>query len=237
MKGDRFEVREVQSMNTKYAFIARDNGSGWVLTNYETRDGNTIHPQELAKKAGFDYYESAWTIGGNKFPDLVESAGFQVLKYTPPKDKNDTAVLVFSLPGPANPTKEMRVGISEGTVVFDPVHDWRIVKYEYSLAGSKSPQGLIRGSIDYRDDGIIHRIHHTFQFGEKYTKTIELTTDSAVEGAIPESEFSLTAYGMPEPTGDKSITTPRSNSYLYLILIALLFAVMGYAYTRLRRKG
>jgi hypothetical protein len=229
VKGDRAQEREVQATNSRYSFIAKNHGSGWVLTTFNESPDSSGSIRQKAKQLGYNYLDSAWGVGGHSFPEVLDNPGFKLIQFlNVGADTGGPAQLVFSVPPPANPRLALQVGIEKGTVEFDRCNNWRINKAEFQMPASMSG-GVISSTIQYRtQDGLIARYEQKSSFGAKFQNTVVFTTDSVEIRDVPESEFSLSAYGLPEPAGvtwEKTKTpTPM---YQWLLLAGGILALIS----------
>ncbi len=233
--GDRLEYKQVQAANSRYTFAAIDRGSGWVLTGFDNSTEQAPRVRESAKKLGFNYLDLAWTVGGHPFPEAFETPGFKVIdfKATDP-DPGDPAVLTFSVPMSASPSKDLKVGVDAGKVEFDRKGNWRITKYEYKLPAAMGG-GLVSGTVQYRtQDGLIDRIEQTSNLSKKYQDKTVISTDSIDFRDIPEREFSLSAYGLPEPEG---VTLEKPTPvYVWILAAAGGLGVLAWLFRWLARR-
>jgi hypothetical protein len=202
IKSDRLEYKEVQATNSRYAFVAKDEGAGWLFSSMdESRErAGLIHM--AAKKLAIDYLDLAWTVGGHTFPEILDAPGFKLIKYQASvANQPNRAELVFSIPKSERPSMDLKVGMDSATVEFDPTRNWRVVKYQYTLPASMG-SGIVTATIQYRDqDGWIDKVEQVTNFAGRFQATVSITTDSLTFRNIPESEFSLSGYGLPELDG------------------------------------
>ncbi len=236
IKGDRLEHKEVQSSNSKYSFIAKDQGSGWVLSSFDDSPERSEKIRDTAKKLGFNYLDLAFTVGGHTFPEAFDAPGFKMIKYSEnANNQPGTSELVFTIPMTANPTKDLKIGFDSAKVYFDTNNKCRISRFDGTLP-AKMQNCTVGGLISYRtQDGFIDKYQQTARFGDRYQTTVVISTDSIELRDVPEKEFSLSAYGLPEPEG-VVWEKPATPLYVWLLSAAAILAVLAVAFRTIQRR-
>ncbi|MBY0232122.1 MAG: hypothetical protein K2W96_22825 [Gemmataceae bacterium] len=233
--GDRFQFKEVQATNSKYSFQALDKGKGWAIGAMDQSANRALPVKHFIKTVGLNYLESAWMVEGYTFPEAMKEPGFVVRDYSRLHEGADAglAQFVFSIPERPKPAPPGKEGMEEAVVKLDPKHDWRIVEYRANLRVGKDT-GLVERTIEYEPQGgFVRRVDQTATFNGTFKVVSKITTDAVEFRDIPESEFSLSAYGLPEP-GDTPVKQPSSWPWyvwllgvgLALLLAAILFRVL-----------
>jgi len=236
IKGDRLEHKEVQSTNSRYSFIAKDQGSGWVLSSFDDSPERSQKIRDTAKKLGFNYLDLAFTVGGHTFPEVFDGPGYKMISYSAnANNQAGTSELTFAIPMSATPAKDLKTGFESAKVYFDINHKWRISRYDYTLP-AKWQSGTAVCSVQYRtQDGLLERIEQTSRFGDRYQVTVVISTDSVELRDVSEKEFSLSAYGLPEPEG-VVWAKPATPLYLWLLLAAAILGVLAVALRIMYRR-
>jgi hypothetical protein len=190
----------IRGMNADYTFtLVRSDGSKpWVIQDVDKR---TMLPIEYP-----DMRALGLTLGDGTLPlpEVFQADGFKVVEVAAESVGGEELVAVtFTV------TPKDRFRLTGGRLLLDPSHDWiiRSGELEWDLGGKVegSKKGTLRN--DYKDGPD----HHPIITGGKtrsvvwengrITTEIETTAevDLKLRETIPDSEFTLSAYGFPEP--------------------------------------
>lgn len=240
--GKKNQDATLRVRNRSYGFELRRSAptSQWVVSNLG---------QELWGKATVDtprwwinsLASFAYTFSG--LPDLgpvSQEHGFTVKSASPMKVKGmELAKLEFTCnSNDASPFKSL---VGEGWVLFDPNALWVIreyrVKKRWATPDGEPTDGFESGAYAYEEiDGkfpILKKktIHREIP---AWGKDIMFTYDFSLRQArIPESDFTLSAFGFSEPPGLKA-PTPW---FVWIGLAGLLCVVLALAARWLRRRA
>jgi len=209
---------EVKAVNSRYAFVLRKQTptSDWVLVTFDTdlRDDRPINPRER-EKVVLDSFCVGLQVKGRLFSEITQESGF-VLKAVNvvPSNGRDLVRIDFAHRHSRETDKhsweinrQMWLSI-DGWVVLDPEACWSIRECEVKTTHLGGVQGTTSFTNEYKqtDSGfplMIRRVQHTRYAdptGARETMTVS-TYDWYVDDAVPESEFTLSAFGLPEPPG------------------------------------
>jgi len=195
--------------------------------------------QQLERKTGVEPVDHVMVEGlslgppRTEMPTLVEFPDFQLLELVPaPEHEEDLVRMTFSY------TADEKNPLRGGWVLLDPQHDWVVRKSQVNqIAGGKEFESKIE--YDYKEGSshhpILTKLH--LQSGTKENNrlilTREVTTDFDFyeQESVPEKEFMLSAFGLPEPGAEKA-----TRWYLWLGALGLGCLVVGLIAARLRRR-
>lgn len=229
---------KVQGENSEYIFVlVRDKpAKPWVI-------------QEVAKKTTkgpttpLDYPNvraQGLTLGDGlpPFPVFFSNEGFKVVEIAPDEMGGEGLVrLRFTVP----PKDTVR--LTGGRLLLDPSHDWiiRHAELERDLGEGVDGAGKCTLQTDYKEGAdhhpVVTRATMKCTYWEKARITTEVETfvdfDLRQRTFIPESEFTLSAYGFPEPFLAPPKHTPW---YLWLGLAGMLCLLLGAAVAWRKRR-
>lgn len=244
---DQLELRQpdgwrgtVQGRNKQYTFrLMRDNETRpWVIQEVVKLENDSPDPWEDRKSLTLSLI--LFSPRGLLLPQLHESPGFKVADVVrEPDSAEELARLTFSYsPANSEDTNQLR----GGWLVLDPLHDWVIRKGELDL----DPKGLGKTykyslRYEYKDgpehhpiltssvvNGVI-RDGQTLIAGEHVEGTAELEQRKV----IPDSEFTLSAFGLPEPHWAQ---TRKPSWYLWLGVAGVGCLILGGGLAWVRRR-
>jgi hypothetical protein len=160
-------------------------------------------------------------ISNTYFPDVVGDADFSLQSAAPLTLDGEELVRIEFTARPkewstkARPKGTGWLPLRKGWIVFDPERYWVIRECHVEL--QNSPQGgstgSMHGKFEYKEGRkgfpIVKRTVRKWDGGYQYTQEFDLTE----RDDVPESDFTLSAYGLPEPP---EVQQPRARSWLYL---------------------
>jgi hypothetical protein len=146
-------------------------------------------------------------------PALVQDKGFRCVKVAPESIKGEDLVRVtFTF------TPEGRNRLKGGWFVLDPRHNWVIRSSEIELDLGEKSEGVAKWTVqnEFTEGSDRHPIatKHVMRIEVwekgRLTAETEYITDyaSRERPSIPEEEFTLSAYGLPEPHWARPKKTP-----------------------------
>jgi hypothetical protein len=238
--GEVFHKGFVRCTNPDYAFaIQRPTPeSKWIITNLvvssDDNSRRSICPEDLVlAQACPELTLHDWLL-----PKLVQDPEFTLRSVSPVTlGDAEMARVVFDY----RPVKRRGRGpVSSGWVILDPGHKW-IVR-EYEVEGQwPDGKGMIRGKHEYGDafsDGTLQLKRRTigmkgsFNEGGTFNKELVYEHESSKGAPAPDSEFRLSAFGLPEP-----IVKWRWGTLLFLNLAGLLCIAVALALRVRSRKA
>jgi hypothetical protein len=235
-----------RGVNSKYSFILqkKTKDAGWVLTELDMKlhDGRpeaTVKMQEEVQEItcvllAVEYQSLSAILKNPKF----------VLKDVSPVVSNgrDTVRVAFTADTPPPPASQATPRL-DGWVLLDPSRCWIIQEGGFNLFYPGAIKGESTFHNEYREirEGFVIPVRSLWRF--KYTELGAATSreeeratkfDYFEQDSIPEAEFSLTAFGLPEPVGISFRQATRW--YLWFALAGLGAIALAYGlYTWSRR--
>jgi hypothetical protein len=225
------QVGTIDAVNSRYAFQLRRLAPDkpWAFVGQDLNLEEARKPGPLRAEVGVQN----WTgypflitgIACSYLPDLIEDADFSVQSATPVVRDRNTLVRVEFTTRPKLWRRKLHPNITDwmnlhgGWILFDPMRYWIIREFQVKVHTGR-PQSddnstsVTKGKFDYKEgqDGfpILTRIARQWeQYQVENIQEFQLIE----RDDVPESEFTLTAFGFPEPA---DLQTLRSGPRLYL---------------------
>lgn len=230
--------------NPKYAFrlTRQDPSRGWLLERIATPDDIDIwFGSVTVGDLAVDHVSSHFSVGGLPIAQVCEDAGFAIKEIGVVQSGGRELVRVeFSFrPRMAG---GRYIAMTGGRVLLDPAYYWHMREAETTLAGST---GTATGRTTYdtvpdKSGRPILRRTETRMEGKQNGKTVfeESGTgefDLAADPSVPDTECTLTAFGLPEPVGvEWKRPTPL---YVWLLMAAGVCGGLAYLFFYLRRRS
>jgi hypothetical protein len=232
--------------NTRYTFELKRHrdSTDWALTKFVPQpevipdswldESDGANPPSLSTVATA-FVTRLYTVNGVPLPELIASSDYAV---TCPKNDDPGTVLVRFQAVEGRPRGGPKPKLGEATVRLAPAENWRVVaadgvqqlrngqlKFAIKAAARVGPTGMpipteVRSTYGAQEAG-------RGDFNSQDTETYDLTEDPRV----PETEFLLPAFGLPEPSDAPS----RSRFGWYLAGAVALAAVAVVSYRLSRR--
>jgi hypothetical protein len=206
-------IREIaMGQNSKYSFSVDKNHhrDRWRLLGVVSGNRDqVIQPYDVAVKGGFLTYLSApWSFMGVPWTSVLEDPGFSIIDVTAKREGNrDLVRVAFEYRSSGDPnTKDPKkksplLMLKSGSAVFDPSSYWAVQSFEAtSLAGGTSSTLIVYLG---EHEGIpLPRSHATtVRMPNEPAYLLEATFENLTIQPTDESEFTLSAFGLPEPQG------------------------------------
>lgn len=238
---------EVIGINPNYAFELQKKAKdeSWAITNLDVNLEDGVQFDSARTVAANTSTAFLLRVAGGEvgtLPAMVKDPAFVLKNAERVREGNKDFVRVsFGHQGPRDPNRVWR----DGWVILDPEHYWVIRRFEFRTEWFKGKgqyeTGRIRGEIDFAvtTKGAPLPVKHQMQITiDKPNAPAEerlLVRDYALrENAdIPDVEFTLTAFGLPEPTGIKR-PVPW---FIWIGGIGLLCVVIGLVFAWLKRRA
>lgn len=229
---ENFAIEKAGVANSKYFFfLARDKSAApWVLTSHVEQGGNgrAVDPVLIASKGGvLTYLPAAWSITDVPLAELIRDPNFTLQRVSELEYQGRPCVAVDFAYRPKmnltskDPKDRSILMILKGSrIILDPARSWSVQKVELDairgIAGS-----LI---VDYEQERnglpIIRRL--TSEAGNPNSGiNVKAEFHDLEFKDTPESAFTLSAYGLPEPQG-VVWDHDRSRYDLWLVAAGLL---------------
>jgi hypothetical protein len=237
---------EIGVANPSYRFELRRGSpeAEWTVFNLMTRPGQVprFHPPEEDVESWSTCPVNLVLAGTGPAPVLPTDPGYTLKGVSPVvRDGREWARVEFEY---RPPQEKPRVPSLAGWALYDPDRYWVIGAFDLQLAfpavqGSQSAAKT--ANYEYRDAGdgfpilqhIVCRYKKPAQaqsFGSEDTYDFDLR-----EADVPESDFTLSAFGFPDPVGIKPPERPRS--WLWLLAAAGGLAALAVLFAGLKRRA
>jgi len=230
--GDSDGASGVAVRNDRYAFWLRrsDSGSPWVANTVGPDKGGQV--ETAIADGALQCFDASWKVLEMSLPSWLNTPGFKIVAIGDADDGEDRLVRLDFHYDPAD-DKAQETAIRGGWILFEPSRFWCIRKYEVI-----TPWGRVFGEIEYSDaDSVpLPRRYRWELLNEKKgasSITVLEVTELAV-GPTPDEEFTLSAFGLPEPPlGD-----PRRGLWFWVINAGglLIFLAVWLEAGRRRRR-
>ncbi len=242
-----YQTFEIFGTNPKYAFALRRNTSTspWTVSQLIDRSNNKLPP-------AFEDHFDTFQRGNNqlvkvsrKYPlvEVIRKPQFRVVRCRRvQQDGDDLVEVVFDYP---HKVEKGGNDIQRGTLLLDPQRFWCLRSFEIQKAsevegyrGTEQFQVLELGETDQSlpvPKRAVTKNTVVFDNGIGNTQEWRFEYDLSVPRRLPDDdEFTLTAFGLPEPPGLEWKGPTRW--YLWVGLAGIVCLVLGAAIHRFRRR-
>lgn len=236
----------VAAVNPRYYFrLSRaSERAAWQIDDFgPSSSGNeeSSYIRNSVRKNAADAIRAMTPDRGPLLSELMHEGTFTVKRATLESGSEENLVRVeFSyMPTPENLTKRI---LRSGWVLLDADNHWIIRRFEYLLEWPDGTKGKETGEYVYADEPVNgvpvpHRIlrhteAHESGTGQPVEYDIHYTFDSWREEEVPEREFTLAAFGLPEP----GLGSDRGRPIWYWLILgsAAFFLLAILLYRRAR---
>lgn len=225
----RFEPEftgQVEGLNPSYSFdlIRRSPDKGWIIKNMVASDQSPAFSDERRKfeeEPRFFWLSACrcLCLGPHVLPEVMNDPAFKVTEVKPQGIDGQPLVRIdFDYPSPSKPGLCIR-----GWMALDPDHDW--ILREYEIYRGPPPEIFMHFTYQIREGTDRHPMmtRQTWQWNSKGERKWEERGEAewqVVENSdVPLEEFTLSAFGLPEPPG---IPVQRSRLHLWIALGGIL---------------
>jgi hypothetical protein len=244
-KGD---TQRAGACNSKYCFLLtrQSDSQPWVETGVIVDDPQTtkqVTPRDLANMSGFvRYWTASYALGGKSLSSLVREPEFRLKGVTPVQDDGkDCLAMDFEYHSKENPEtrdpkkRTLTLGLESGRIVLDPARLWAItsfdIRFTYGLrlkARNRFRQGPDEIPViqTYSEEGLPPS-------GPAFKVLVEF--EDVVFRDSNESEFTLSAFGLPEPPGVEWKRPTRW--WLWLACFGILALTLGTMFIWLKGRA
>jgi hypothetical protein len=202
--------------NSKYAFKLQQNNpeDGWALVAFDSvpADGisNVVGLDCENHKKFSDTALAPLYLYSTYLPDLLPMPGVTIVDARP-RDVDGARLIECAIS--YNPPQKSQTPIRKATVLLDPEHMWILRGYSFDGEWSNA-KGMVTAELVYArlDESPILKkiIRHDLMEGVGPGSDGTCSSHFMMSTiAAPESEFKLSAFGLPEPEGE-------NNLFLYL---------------------
>lgn len=224
-----FAMKAVAGMNARYAFLLKkkdptDEASPYLLVSL-SKAGREFY-QEISS---LDFIRAPWIVLGFPLADLIKDPGFKVkqIENVSVDGRNCVRVTFDYSPTVRDPLWSRT---ENAELILDPVLNWCVKAYSIKMS-----ENVCVGRFDYdHAAGSLPFIRE--YFFERTTKhgvaTTRVKAHQIVYRDVPEHEFSLSAFGLPEPMQD-AVPQPAPRWYIWFAVAALASFFTGLALRKL----
>jgi hypothetical protein len=171
---------------------------------------------------------------------LPTDAGYTLKGVNPvARDGRDWARVEFEYRPPQG---KPRVPALAGWALYDPDRFWVIGAFDLQMswpASKEVPPVATAATIEYRDAGagfpILQRVFRRYKNPAKSYEADTTFDFDLREADVPESDFTLSAFGFPDPVGSKPPERPRT--WLWLLAAAAGLAALAVLFAGLKRRA
>jgi hypothetical protein len=231
-------------LNAEYAFelSRKDPTAKWVVVNINTdlKEGIKIAKMDdvLFLKKHYDFV-GPFEASGNWLPNYLPSPGFTIKKIEAVNAGPDELIKLHFQHQPTEADKKRSYYPARGWIVLDPNQYWRVCESEIqNVYRGDAGRDKIHSSIDCVILGgipvLTKRVSRGEQTFSKKTTNIVATMEYSVSNDDPAAEeFTLSAFGLPEPI----TATPPAKPRYWLWLSVGGFIVLAMAVWVRRRHA
>ncbi len=243
INGDRIKVEttvrgkdQVDATNPEYMFsLSRKVGAASFAIDYVEPVGghdDLVHSAiDKMQTSIFDDIRAAWYLNARSLSDWLTRPGFQIDGVTPLVQGDETLVEVkftYKDPGP-----DRKQDLAGGRFVVDPNHHWTIHEFQTGMWW-----GVVKASLRYKGDldGFPQVAEKTTLLAgnDKSSLKRELQFKKLARETVPEAEFQMTSFGLPEP---KFAPAPTNMTPYWFLLVAVVLAVAAILLGRQFRRA
>jgi hypothetical protein len=235
------ETSEVLARNTKYSFrlVHRADKREWVLVEC-ARNDDVVAASPLNT---LDLAASLWTcpefcaLHTRFLPDLLVAPDFVVKRAEPIDQFGQRLVRLEYAYRPRDPSE---LTVEDGFMILDPEAHWAVKRYEmrYRNRSGTGIQSLdnrytVQGGFPVATEQLIHVVANKFGKAAPDIRDERNQFDLVQNDHLTEKDFTLSAYGMPEP---EWLDGAQSRPYLWLGLGGGVCLVLGLAFHRIAQR-
>jgi hypothetical protein len=239
-------ARGAIAISSKYGFSVKQqtDDSPWIIRGVATRGYENLRAEF---DEGVNYLlEAPWVFyyGYFPLPELLQQRGFKLRNCeTVPRDGREHCKITFDY-SPNSDKPEWTASMKDAWVVLDPESHWAIQEWEISEYVLNAQRGVpkkismsVSGTNIYGDVSngfpMLRETRQREASADGYVDSNVVFKELAYRDSIPEAEFGLTQYGLPEPFGPlASGKSARAPILIFAGLLALVVA--GLLYYRVR---
>lgn len=239
----RITTGKVLGVNSAYAFAVTRFGDDWVSDDVITEQ--SLFPALRRGHRGhwFKFFSVPFMVSIIPFKQLVEHPGFTLdSRRTEHRDGHECEIVEFTFKPSAQEMEARNVdqtiwALRGGSIVFCPKASWCVLETELDVEPEKGKQLIEKTSVVYEDltkpIPVLKSMKRTWTPG---SSDASLEILSLNHRDVDDSEFTLSALGLPEPVVKQDKPHP-SSSTLVLWSSALTLGVALVVTFILTRKG
>lgn len=237
---------EAFAINPVYSFALERKGPGhsWVLVELRMRREGILPEIEQMLKPSQESTPGLIAVYGESLLKLVAQPSFTVLRVVPLRHDGEELVQVdFDNTHPVKLGDDKFFPLQSGSMILDPARFWCVRSYD--VRGKHPRQEVSRKmEIELRDPAAKHPIP------KRYTEVRDVTNegvgrsvaryvteiDYSEPSPLPsDEEFTLTAFGLPEPPG--VVWKKPTPSWLWGTLAGVALLVVAGVFGWLKRRA
>lgn len=227
--------------NSDYSFSIKRNraGGSWILRRIggvsSASSFELEHPTTRAEFVGFlTSLNASWRIGGFlSMPEIIREPGFKLTNIEETSYEGQSCVRIqFKYEPPKNGVPFI-LDVRGATAVLAPGQSWAVREYDVQMVG-----GTEKGRLEYQicQNGIpIVRTHFSDSANKKNAIHTETSYTQCQYAEVPDADFRLSAFGLPEPMGMPELPRP-TRSYLWFGVAAFAALAIGLAFRKLAHR-
>ncbi len=238
-KKEASENEMIFGANSKYAFSIAKRRAGWVLEDLLMDPKAKVTP---TKQSVAEYVLTAisghFNVLDQNLASLIEGSKINVTKVVAEKTNNPGRVSAeFQYSGGPSNLPQL-----SGRMLLSPENLWCVLGFDsfFETDGTKT---ILRAKNEFKTYHEVYPVPVRTSFewvnqareGATRVRQVTLEFDLREDANVPESHFTLSAFGLPEPKG---ITWREpSRWHLWFIAAGIIAAGVGLALHRARRRA
>jgi hypothetical protein len=234
--GESFDEIDIEAANSRYDFrLRRDkpDQSSYVITHI----GEIDKPDRSHLTATLDNIQWAWRVNSKSVQDFWEKPGHKLIAASSEESSGHILVRMEAEESYQPPNAKQPRTITY-SILLDPNDHWCIREFTAGVRSVDRSTTIITYGNQAEGLPVVQSLtykHKTFADGSTFE--VKSNVDKWERRRIPESEFTLSAFGLPEPKGVE--WEKPSRRYLWIAAVALLALVLAFAFRQLgvRRKS
>lgn len=235
---------EATAVNARYTFSLNKKEGGWILAKLALDPTQNVSPTgQPVRGLIFERAAEQFMVSALPLPELFNHRSFSIgsVKNLTTEDGLAVVRIEFSFKPYLKKEPIMYVALESGTVTLVPSQFWRVLECEVIHKYSNGIK-YWKGSYDVDlIDGvpILKTARVTTRSprdnGEVTEEEYLSTCDLRLKEGVPEVDFYLTAFDLPEPVG--IIPPARSRSWLWISLAAVVILCVAISFRTLKRRN
>jgi len=200
-KGKQRDTTNVRGVNSRYTFTLGKTASdaeSFVLINFQPVSDQA---RQKVRGSGGNEYDMAFKVQFVRLIDLLKDPLFTFDVHAVQRNGKELVQLEYDRQlvkqNQQGSAHKKVIGTEHGTILLDPERCWSIQEHHF-----ENPDWKGNSFLEYGEerDGfpIIHRCKHTATHKQLGTRLTIYEFDKFIHRDIPESEFTLSAFGLPE---------------------------------------
>ncbi len=245
-RGPRYRSGSLDAFNGAYGFRLKRKAADvpWVLADLRV-GARRYSPREWEDNGWTSLFACILAGGGESLPDLVRQQAFRVVRAgTVQRDGAELVQIDFENPHAWSP--KLSSSIQAGTLLLDPARFWilRSCTLRCNSGGLKS---TLKADLELSDPSAKQpipkrwvRVHDQPEREEgrlvvTHVADYDLREVSSSPG---DEEFTLSAFGLPEPMGVPRVGRSGPRWYLWFMGLAILSLAIGaFLWRRVQRRN